>query len=133
MHFKLISPSEPARTFDVPENAGFDRARIVSLLQELEQRSHTFELVDGDALPEEERVRSYFEGASVAVRDKTIRVSPVFGSARKGGGPHFGRGVPALLVYQFGEPIGVYPHERQDGSHATIREYLEELRADEPQ
>ena len=133
MHFKLIAPGEPSRVFAVPENGGFDRERIVSLLQELEERGHTFELVDGDVLPEEERVRSYFEGASVAVRDKTIRVSPVFGSARKGGGPHFGRGVPALLVYQFGEPIGVYPHERQDGSHATIREYLEELKAEEPQ
>lgn len=63
------------------------------------------------------------------MRDKTIRVSQVFGSARKGGGPYFGRGVPALLVYQFGEPIGIYPHERQDDSYVRIREYLEELKA----
>lgn len=52
------------------------------------------------------------------------RVRLVFGTHKYAGG-FFGKGVPALIVYEDGSPQDVYPHEEQDGTIVTINDYLE--------
>ena len=61
-------------------------------------------------------------------------MSQHFGGRRKGGFPHFGKEVPALIVYEEGGavPTAVYPHTKKKGQEKTdysIEGFLEELTA----
>lgn len=123
MRFKLICPNTTV-PWDTPANGGFDRAAIVGRLDALRAGGNDYELIDGDALSDRERTDLYGQALSAVARaGNRYRVRQVFGSRSRGGGNHLGSGVPALLVFEQGEPIDVYPHQVGDG-YETIRSYL---------
>ena len=82
--------------------------------------------VDTAKLSDEELYEVYMQAVIPSVRKK-FGIRRVFGS-RKRSGYLFGKGVPALLVYDHeGEyPVDVYPH-KEVGRIITIEEFLQEL------
>ena len=125
-HLVLITPSDVTKiVVDDPANAGYDDAEIRSLLQGAATRGHSFEVVDSDELSDDDRERRYFE-AGVRAAALRIRLSSHFGSGRESGVSHFGRQVPALLVYdrEGGTLVDVYPHSRAGGLLITIADFL---------
>jgi hypothetical protein len=90
---------------------------------------HTYKDIDGDALSGDQRSHAYGDAvAAVAHAGNTYSIRTVFGSHAHGGGDHFGKSVPALLVYSpDDQPIGVYPHRLPDGIYMTIQQYLDSL------
>jgi hypothetical protein len=126
VRFKLICPTMN-EVWDTPANAGFDRAAIVARLDALRAGGHDYELIDGDALTDQERSDLYGQAFSALARaDNRYRIRQVFGSRRHGGGDHLGTGVAALPVIKDGEPVDVFPHQVGDG-YETIRAYLDAL------
>lgn len=124
--YRLIYPSK-SEVWDTPANAGFDRAAILARLDALRADGHDYELVDGDALTDQERSDQYGQAYSaVAHSGNQCRIRPVFGSRRRGGGDHLGTGVPALLVFKDGHPVDVYPHQ-VGNRYETIRAHLDAL------
>jgi hypothetical protein len=92
MRFKLITPSQ-SEVWDSPQNAGFKQAEIVGLLDGLRAHGHDYELVDGDALTGQERSDLYGQAfAALARAGNRYRIRQVFGSRRRGGGEHIGKG-----------------------------------------
>lgn len=126
MHFKLICPTK-SQVWDQPANEGFDREEIIRQLDELQAGGHDYEVIDGDAISDDERQTLYGEAFSGLARaGNRYRIRQVFGSRRHGGGDFLGTGVPALIVFNNGEPVDVYPHQIGDG-YETIRSYLTAL------
>jgi hypothetical protein len=122
--FKLICPNT-SEVWDMPANAGFDRTAIIARLDALRAGGHNYELVDGGTLSDQERSDLYGQALSALARaGNRYRIRQVFGSHRHGGGIHLGSGVAALLVFNDGEPVDVYPHQVGDG-YETIRAYLD--------
>jgi hypothetical protein len=114
------------QVFDQPENAGF--SEVPGLLENLRQRGIQVDVRNTGEMTEEERQAAYRKAVAVAIKSK-YKIRQVFGSRRRGGGLHFGKEVPALLVYQErGDPNAqdVYPHD-ENGRIITIREYLGRL------
>ena len=85
-----------------------------------------WEIVDAMTVPDDELMNLYLE-ATLATARRKYRVRQVFGSKRHAGFL-FGRGVPALLVYEPGKPypVDVYPHRRGTRT-VTIRAFLKDL------
>lgn len=111
---------------DTPANQGFRLNEIRALLEQLAAGGVQLEVVETSLLPEEALMEAYLEATKPSVYRK-YRVRQVFGSKRRPG-YLFGKGVPALVVYE-GEdryPTDVYPHE-EGGRMVTIREFLEGL------
>jgi hypothetical protein len=126
VRFKLICPDSD-EVWDTPANAGFDRTAIVAQLAALRADGYDYELVNGDALSDQERSGLYGQAFSALVRaGNRYRIRQVFGSRRHGGGDYLGSGVAALLVFSDGEPVDVYPHQVGDG-YETIHAYLDAL------
>jgi hypothetical protein len=124
MRFVLISPGK-AEPWDAPTNAGFEQVVIMARLEKLRADGHDYELVDGEALDAGQRADLYAQAlAAVARSGNRYRIRQVFGSRRSGGGDHLGLGVPALLVFEDGAPVAVYPRQVGDG-YETIRAYLD--------
>ena len=117
--------------FAGPVNEGFSEA--LHLMEELRRKGIEVEIRDTGKMSEEERQKAYWKVIGPTVRKK-YSVRQVFGSRRRGGGPHFGKEVPALLVYrEKGDqyPEDVYPHQKE-GKILTIKEFVEQLlRAEE--
>jgi hypothetical protein len=130
MHFKFIRPRDASEVWDVPANAGFHE--VEGLLDELRARGHTVEIIYGDEIPDEERKRFYGHEAVGAVMSAGNRYSirQVFGS-REHSGTFFGTNIPALIVFDGGRAIDVYPHDTGAGTslveYATIRDFLARL------
>ena len=125
VRFKLICPT--IAVWDTPANAGFDRAAIVARLDALRAGGHDYELIVGAALSDQERSDLYGQAFGALARaGNRYRIRQVFGSRRQGGGDHLGSGVAALLVFEDGEPVDVYPRQVGDG-YETIRAYLDAL------
>lgn len=79
------------------------------------------------AIDDDERSALYGEAfAALAHAGNRYRIRQVFGSRRHGGGDNLGAGVPALIVFENGEPVDVYPHQIGDG-YRTIRDFLNSL------
>jgi len=129
VRFKLICPSV-SEVWATPANAGFDRAAIVAQLDALRAGGHDYELIDGDALSDQERSDLYWQAFGALARvGNRYRIRQVFGSRRHGGGDHLGSGVAALLVFEDGEPVDVYPHQVGNGYktiRAALNDYLEQ-------
>jgi len=125
MRLKLAYHSE-TRPVALPENEGFDLHEIRAILQRLEELGVSSELVDMRTKSDEDPENLYLE-ATLATARKKYRVRQVFGSKRHAG-YLFGRGVPALLVYEPGTPypVDVYPHRAKSRS-VTIRVFLADL------
>jgi hypothetical protein len=84
VHFKLISPSS-GEVWDTPANAGFDRAAIVARLDALRADGHEYELINGDALSNQERSDLYGQASSAVARaGNRYRIRQVFSSRRHG-------------------------------------------------
>src|SRR5207247_411042 len=98
-----------------PQSGGAQRV-VIHSLDELRARGHDYEVIDGDALSDAQR-REFYGDAYVALvnNGNRYRIRQVFGSRRHGGGDFLGAGVPALILYENGEPIDVYPHQVADG------------------
>jgi hypothetical protein len=126
MNLVLICPAR-ADPWDTPANAGFDQAAIMARLEELRSDGHDCELLDGEALDDGQRGQLYAQASAAVLRSgNRYRIRQVFGSRRNGGGDHLGSGVPALLVFDDGVPVDVYPRQVGDG-YETIRAYLSAL------
>jgi len=110
----------------VPENEGIEQ--VMDLLEEARQRGVEVEMVDARRLSQEDLTGAYGHAVIPSVW-KRVGIRRVFGT-RRNSAAFFGKGVPALLVYEGGEeyPSDVYPH--REGSHViTIREFLKSLLA----
>jgi hypothetical protein len=126
-HLILLCLLGDSDIFDVPANDGFGQDEIVNLLGLLRDGDYTFEVVD--KLSEEERQDLYFKAAATTALTKHGVRQP-FGSNRAGGGPFFGKQVPALLALdEEGSILDVYPHKRREGGLQTIRAFLGALDA----
>jgi hypothetical protein len=125
MTLKLICHSR-TQPLASPDNGGFDLLAIRGILRRLESLGVPWEIADAMPMSDEQLENLYIEATLPTARAK-YRVRQVFGSKRHAGFL-FGRGVPALLVYEDAkpQPADVYPHRR--GSRTvTIRAFLEEL------
>ena len=125
MMLKLIHHSRTVPVASL-ENEGFDLQETQALLQRLEERGVPWEVVDAITIADDELMNLYLEGTLATARRK-YRVRQVFGSKRHAGFL-FGRGVPALLVYEPEKPypVDVYPHRRGTRT-VTIRAFLKDL------
>jgi hypothetical protein len=114
-----ISPSQEEA------NAGLEE--VPGLLEEARRQGIDVEEVDLSMCDEEKRRALYEQAAAAAVRSR-CRIRELFGSRRRGYGPHFGREAPALLVYRGEEriPAEVYPCRRR-GRVMSIRDFLKGL------
>ncbi len=125
MNLKLIHHSEML-PLDSPENEGSDLSEIKTIFQRLEEMGVSSEIIDASAMSEEALSDLYIK-ATLPTAYKKYHVRQVFGSKRHSGFL-FGKGVPALLVYEPGReyPSDVYPH-RAGNRIVTIRTFLEDL------
>jgi hypothetical protein len=124
MHFRFFRSETSPPHLNLPQNEGL--AHVEEMLASLDTCGHSYEIVDTADADVDEVV-----GAAMvwAVFAKTPIV-PTFGT-NKYKWSDFGKGVPALLVYDAPEaerPIGVYPHKLGDG-YATIAEFLSSVQA----
>lgn len=69
-----------------------------------------------------------YDSAVTASIWKQYAIRKIFGT-NKASASFFGRGLPALLVFEGEHPAHVYPHEERRGI-VTIRDYLESLLGD---
>lgn len=125
MNLKLIYHPRTL-PLDLQANEGFALSEIKVLLQKQEKLGVSWEAVETDAMSDEELANLYLEAIAPAVYKK-YHLRQVFGSKRHSGFL-FGKGVPALLVYDPGKryPSDAYPHRA--GDHVvTIRAFLEDL------
>ena len=130
MHHKLIYPTsgaffvpaESAGIVTTPQNVGFDPEHVLSRLRSA--APHTFEALDAEALAPEERSSLY--GDAVIAAGNRYAIRQVFGSRKNSGMHDFGTDIPALLVYDDGRPVEVFPHPAAS-SFATIRGYVDGL------
>lgn len=133
MHFKLIAPGsgsywEPqmsAGVLTTPQNEGHEPQLIVRRLDELGASGHSCEVIDGEALTPEELSHIY-AGEAIPAAGNRCRIRQAFGS-RKHTATAFGTNIPALIVFDSGRAVDVFPHQREDGSYSTIRDYLDRL------
>lgn len=109
----------------LPCNEGFTEAR--SMFFDLQRKGMDCQLVVVDYLSDGEREIVYGKAIGSSVSRK-YAIRRVFGS-RKHSGWLFGKGVPALFVYEDEVsmfPTDVYPHEEGNRT-MTVRDYLEDL------
>lgn len=125
MYLKLYHDPEGG-VLGVPENEGIKE--VVDLLEEARRRGVEVEIVDARTLSQEDLTEAYGHAVIPSVWNR-VGIRRVFGT-RRSSAAFFGRGVPALLVYEGGSeyPSDVYPH--RDGNNVTtIREFLVRLLA----
>ena len=107
-----------------PVNGGLSADDLPRLERQLREVGAEYRVVDG--LTQQEREEAYVSRAVRPSVSKRYRVRRVFGT-NKYSGQDFGGAVPALVVLEDGRPVDVYPHEEQDGTIVTIRDYLERI------
>ena len=107
-----------------PVNAGLSANDLPLLERQIREVGVEYRVVDG--LTQQEREEAYVTRAVRPSVSKRYRVRRVFGT-NKYSGQYFGGAVPALVVLENGRPVDVYPHEEQDGTIVTIRDYLDRI------
>ena len=113
------------RLLDIPCNKDFDN--VENLLKLLSRKGITVEIINMDSLSEADTLKAYSDAVMPSV-SKKFGIRRVFGSRRRSGWL-FGKGVPALLVYEEDEgyPIDVYPHDEGQDRIRTVKEFLFDL------
>lgn len=126
MHLRLVAPADVAKILLDPANKGYEPGVVRGLLEQSADRGHTHEIIDSDTLPTDQ-LHQLYDGVSALAMRLHVRVSPVFGSARKSGQADFGTKIPALLLYdeKGGKLIGVSPHQTKGGPLETIVGFLQ--------
>ena len=114
---------------DDPANAGLEDLRRVT--HRLAEAAATYSVVDTGELTPQDREEAYRSRAVRPSVSRRYRVRRLFGT-NKYPGQDFGGAVPALVVLEDGLPVDIYPHEEQDGTIVTIRDYLDTLGAAAP-
>ena len=109
---------------DDPANAGLEE--LPRLTRRIAEATGTYSVVDTSELTEQDREEAYLSRAVRPSVSRRYRVRRVFGT-NKYPGQDFGGAVPALVVLEGGRPVDIYPHEEQDGTIVTIRDYLDSL------
>jgi len=112
--------------FDDPDNGDWPMTQ--ELWQQLRDSGKVpCEEVDTACLSNEQRIDGYLSQAVPCTSPHRYAIRPVFGRR----GSQFGRGIPALFVYEAGSerPTDVYPHKKDDRL-VTIQSYLGRLLAD---
>ncbi len=107
-----------------PANAGISSGDLPRLVRQVRETGVAYRVVEG--LTEQEREEAYVSRAVRPSVSKRYRVRRIFGT-NKYSGQYFGGAVPALVVLENGRPVDVYPHEEQDGTIVTIRDYLDRI------
>ena len=107
-----------------PANAGISARDLPRLERQIREAGVAYRVVEG--LTQQEREEAYVSRAVRPSVSRRYRVRRVFGT-NKYSGQYFGGAVPALVVLEDGRPVDVYPHEEQDGTIVTIRDYLERI------
>lgn len=111
---------------DDPANEGFDPLRIWAFFSRLkEERRVEFKIIDVSNCSAAEIDKAY-ESAVIASVWNRYRIRKVFGT-NSSSASFFGKGIPALLVYEGERPVHVFPHEEAGAGLVTIRTYLESL------
>jgi len=94
-------------------------------LREL-SRHGAIQLEENNSLSDEELVDLYYDEVMPhSVRTK-VGLRKVYGSARKSGAAHFGKGVPALLLYENDTLVDIYPRRERD-REVTISDFVATL------
>ena len=125
MRFDLYYADGDVMT-DALENEGFDPLKIWALLSRLkEERGIEFRITDVSNFSTSEIYKAY-ESAVVASVWNRYRIRKVFGT-NSSSASFFGKGIPALLVYEGERPVHVFPHEEGGAGLVTIRGYLDSL------
>ena len=124
MKLKLYLNTDESAFPSDPANRGFDE--VLGLLAALRARGIEVEKTDTGQLSDKDVQEAYMEAVSLSVRHK-FGIRQVFGSRRKSASC-FGKGVPALFVYEHDreQPIDVYPHQELNRV-ITIRDFLASL------
>ena len=106
------------------QNVGYDYEQVAPVLARLSAESHSHEVIDGTALPEEQREKfiSDTRMAFVFPSKKGRKIGNAFGT-NKYRWQDFGTDIPVLLVYEDGQCVDAYPHHEGDRL-VTIMEYL---------
>lgn len=106
-------------------NSGFDPLKIWTLLERLQnEQGVPFQIIDASRLTKDELNEAYMHAIVASVWNR-FRIRKVFGT-NKSSGCFFGKGVPALIVWNADRPVDVYPHESGDYT-ITVRDYLESV------
>ena len=110
-----------------PENGGYEPLRILSDLRRLaDEKAIDSRAVDVSGWDPEKIDSVYDNAAVVSSSRRKYRIRKVFGTNRASG-VFFARGIPALLVYEEGRPVDVFPHDDPSRGLVTIRDYLDTL------
>jgi hypothetical protein len=119
LYYDVSNPAAISK--DTPPNTGIDA--VLARLQDFRPKGQPLEIMDIGKMTEEQRMTAYIRALTPSVYQK-YRVRKVFGSQRHAGFA-FGRGVPALVVWDDAEgfALDVYPHEKL-GRIITIYEFL---------
>jgi hypothetical protein len=125
VYFKFIWSGREA-VADRPENDGLDEA--VTNLEGSSTSGHSLVTIDASDMTEPERFAIYSSEAVSATRNR-YKIARSFGG-RQHNAQDFGRGVPALIVYEReGDLRGtdVFPHELKDSRIVTIADGVARL------
>lgn len=101
-----------------------DIEKVLELLGELHKRGVSCRIIDASGL-DENSVRSlYFDAVGASFMSK-CEIREIFMSENEDG-YFFGREIPALLIYEGGVAIDVYPHKTEFG-YVTIYDCLKSM------
>ena len=111
---------------DHPANAGVGEG-LPRLTRQIREAGAAYSVVDAGEMTRHDREEAYHSRAVRPSVMRRYRVRRIFGT-HKYPGQYFGSEVPALVVLEDGRPVDIYPHEEQDGTIVTIRDYLDRIR-----